>query len=79
MEVIVWYEGMPDDVEVDSDGNFIIIAKANGKSLSLLLHQGWLEINGERRDLNAPPDGGVGWMLEHIDRFLAGTKNPKIA
>ena len=53
------------------DGNFSIIIEPNGESFSLLLHQGWLEINGERRDLNAPPDGGVDWMLEHIDRFLA--------
>ena len=71
MEVIVWYEGMPDDVEVDSDRNFIFITKPNGKSLSLLLHQGNLEINRDHRDLNAPPDGGVGWMLEQIDRCLA--------
>ena len=40
MEVIVWYEGMPDHVEVHSDGNFIFITKPNGESLSLLLHQG---------------------------------------
>ena len=76
MEVIVWYEGMPDDVEVDSDGNFIIISKPSGESLSLLLHQGRLEINRERWDLNAPPDGGVSWMLEQVDRFLAGPISP---
>ena len=62
---------MPEDVEVDSDGNFIFITKPNGESLSLLLHQGWLEINRDRLELNAPPDGGVAWMLEQIDRFLA--------
>ena len=41
MEVIVWYEGMPDNVEVVSDGNFIIVSKLNSESLSILLHQGW--------------------------------------
>ena len=39
-----------EDGQVDTDGNFIIITKPNGESLSILLHQGQLEIDGHRRD-----------------------------